>query len=88
MGEGEGFTINIPLYVDCRDLEYVGILDKVLRPIALDFRPEMILVSAGFDSYVNDPVGGTGVFERPASGLMKNIPSRPTPLIRKESKPG
>ncbi len=60
MGEGEGVHHQHSLSL-CglpETLEYVGILDKVLRPIALDFRPEMVLVSAGFDSYVNDPVGG------------------------------
>jgi len=59
--KGEGFTVNVPLSVGHGDGEYVGIFKKILRPIALEFNPELILVSAGFDIYKDDPLGGMGV---------------------------
>ncbi|MBN2126077.1 MAG: histone deacetylase [Deltaproteobacteria bacterium] len=60
-GTGEGFTVNVPLRVGCGDGEYIGILEKILKPIALDFNPDLILVSAGFDTYEGDPLGGMEV---------------------------
>jgi acetoin utilization deacetylase AcuC-like enzyme len=70
-GKGEGFTVNIPLYVDCADVEYVGIFDRILRPIALEFRPDLILVSAGFDCYAGDPLGGMGVTSRGFAAMTR-----------------
>lgn len=61
IGEGEGFTVNVPLPAGCGDMEYVGIFQKVLRPVALEFEPELILVSAGFDCYRGDPLGAMNV---------------------------
>jgi len=59
--KGEGFTVNVPLSVGHGDGEYVGIFKKILHPIALEFNPELILVSAGFDIYKDDPLGGMRV---------------------------
>ena len=72
-GPGEGFTVNVPLSVGCGDGEYVGIFEKILRPIALDFKPEMILVSAGFDIYEGDPLGGMNVTPTGFAGLTRSI---------------
>jgi acetoin utilization deacetylase AcuC-like enzyme len=47
--EGEGFTVNVPLSVGHGDGDYLGIIERVLKPIALEFNPELVLVSAGFD---------------------------------------
>lgn len=55
-GEGRGYTVNVPLSAGHGDRDYLYIFDHLLRPIAYDFRPEVILVSAGFDPYVNDPL--------------------------------
>ena len=59
--EGKGYTVNVPLSVGNGDIEYVGIFDKILRPIAQEFGPDLILISAGFDIYANDPLGGMNV---------------------------
>jgi acetoin utilization deacetylase AcuC-like enzyme len=57
-GEGLGFTVNIPLPRSCRDADYLYAFDKLVRPMAVQYRPELILVSAGFDAHENDPLGG------------------------------
>ena len=49
--EGIGFTINCPLPSGRIDGDYAAIFEKILIPIALSFKPELILVSAGFDAY-------------------------------------
>ena len=43
------------------DDEYIRVYSEVLKPIALEYKPELVLVSAGFDPYIKDPLGGMGV---------------------------
>ena len=57
-GKGEGFTINIPLSSGKTNSDYLYIFEKILSPIADKFQPDFILVSAGFDIYEGDPLGG------------------------------
>jgi acetoin utilization deacetylase AcuC-like enzyme len=72
-GKGKGFTVNIPLTVGYGDGEFSMIYEKVLKPIVLEYRPEMILVSAGFDIYYGDPLGGMNVTPRGFAGLTRMI---------------
>lgn len=60
-GEGEGYTVNIPLSTGKGDEEYANLFRHILIPIAKSFRPELILVSAGFDIHEGDPLGGMNV---------------------------
>jgi len=55
---GEGFTVNVPLSAGKTDEEYLFIYRNILGPIAAAYKPEFILVSAGFDIYADDPLGG------------------------------
>jgi acetoin utilization deacetylase AcuC-like enzyme len=73
IGKGEGFTVNVPLSTGHGDGEYVGIFEKILKPIALEFDPELILVSAGFDIYENDPLGGMLVTPKGFAALTRSI---------------
>jgi acetoin utilization deacetylase AcuC-like enzyme len=56
-GPGLGYTINVPLRPGADDAFYVRVFRELLCPVARMFRPEVILVSAGFDIYVGDPLG-------------------------------
>ena len=60
-GEGDGFTVNVPLAAAKTNEDYLYIYKNILGPIAAAFRPEFILVSAGFDIYAGDPLGGMAV---------------------------
>ncbi|MHC4100117.1 MAG: histone deacetylase family protein [Planctomycetota bacterium] len=60
-GEGTGHTVNVPLGEPCGDAEYAAIFDELLEPIADAYRPDLLLVSAGFDAHRDDPLGGMGV---------------------------
>jgi acetoin utilization deacetylase AcuC-like enzyme len=55
-GAGAGATLNIPLPAGCGDDEYVGALQRLLVPVASGFRPEILLVSCGFDAHRDDPL--------------------------------
>jgi acetoin utilization deacetylase AcuC-like enzyme len=61
VGRGEGATVNVPLPAGAGDAEYVGVLQRVLAPVARSFRPELILVSAGFDAHRDDPLAAMNV---------------------------
>jgi acetoin utilization deacetylase AcuC-like enzyme len=61
IGNGTGYTINVPLSVGMGDREYLKIFFKVLGPIMNQYKPDFILVSAGFDTYTEDPLGGMDV---------------------------
>ena len=60
-------------YPGCGDAEYAGIFEKILRPVTLEFGPELILVSAGFENHLNDPLGSMRVTERGFAGLTRSI---------------
>ena len=58
-GSGEGFNVNIPWNKKgMGDAEYIAAFQQVVMPIAYQFNPELILVSAGFDACIGDPLGG------------------------------
>lgn len=56
-GTGRGFTVNVPWPGGMGDAEYLAAFDRVLLPIARTFAPDLVLVSAGFDAAVGDPLG-------------------------------
>ena len=62
--KGLGFTVNVPLSTGVSDSEYGNIFEKILKPIALEYQPQLVLVSAGFDIHHDDPLGGMEVTER------------------------
>jgi acetoin utilization deacetylase AcuC-like enzyme len=57
-GDGEGYTVNVPLSSGMGDLEYRAIFREVILPILRQYAPDLILVSAGFDTLATDPLGG------------------------------
>ncbi len=61
---GAGYTVNVPLPASFGDAEYLRAFDDLLMPIARQFDPEFILISAGFDCHYRDPLGGMRVTEQ------------------------
>jgi acetoin utilization deacetylase AcuC-like enzyme len=53
-GSGTGTAINIPLPAGCGDNEYKQVFDEIIVPAARRFKPEFILVSAGYDGHWAD----------------------------------
>lgn len=56
-GDGEGYTINVPLPAGTGNAGYLEALDRVVLPAISQFRPELIIVSAGQDASGVDPLG-------------------------------
>lgn len=55
-GKGKGFTLNIPLQGGHGDKSYATVYRDVVWPAARRFKPELIIVSAGFDAHWTDPL--------------------------------
>lgn len=62
-GEGKGFnyTVNVPLPKGSGDNDFKEAFEKKLKPSAIPFNPDFILISAGFDAHEADPLGGMKV---------------------------
>lgn len=61
-GSGTGFNVNIPWNAKgMGDMEYIAAFQRVIMPIAYEFAPELVLISAGFDAALGDPLGGCKV---------------------------
>jgi acetoin utilization deacetylase AcuC-like enzyme len=71
-GRGEGFTVNVPLSGGQDDLAFGHIFREVLVPVVQQYKPDIIMVSAGFDTYVADPLGTMAVTVR-GFGYMTRI---------------
>ncbi len=69
---GEGYTVNVPLSYGVADEGFLYIFKEILSPIAALYKPEFILVSAGFDIYKDDPLGGMMV-SGPGFGAMTSV---------------
>jgi len=52
-----GYTVNCPLSSGYQDEDFAQIFERVLLPIGRQFKPDLILISAGFDTYYEDPLG-------------------------------
>jgi acetoin utilization deacetylase AcuC-like enzyme len=60
-GKGIGYNINVPLRPGTDSAQYVKIFKKIIYPVSMKFKPELVLISAGFDPYYKDPLGGMKV---------------------------
>ena len=69
-GAGHGYTVNLPLRALGDDAALLYLYETIVDPIVREFRPELILVSAGFDTWHADPLGGMRVTERGFQALF------------------
>ena len=78
-GAGEGFTINVPMEAGEGDEEYHSVFMKSLVPAADAFKPEFVIISAGFDAHKDDPLASMGLTEAgytDLTGIVAGIAKR------------
>jgi acetoin utilization deacetylase AcuC-like enzyme len=56
VGEGEGYTVNLPVPPGSGPAEFLALVEHVVAPIARDYRPALIALSAGYDAHRADPL--------------------------------
>ncbi|MCG2659618.1 MAG: histone deacetylase [Kiritimatiellae bacterium] len=57
-GKGYGYNLNAPLPAGSGDEAYRKVFQDILKPKIIEFKPDFILISAGFDAHKDDPLGG------------------------------
>jgi len=72
-GGGKGFTVNCPLAAGATDTDYRLVFQNDLGPALERFRPEFILVSAGFDAHRDDPLAGMALTEEGFGDLTRLV---------------
>jgi acetoin utilization deacetylase AcuC-like enzyme len=72
-GLGSGFTRNYPVLPGEGDSEYKKIISTDLLPVFEDFKPEVMLVSTGFDAHIEDAMSGIKVTTDCFSWIMRKI---------------
>ena len=74
LGAGEGFTVNLPLPAHAGDAAFARIADEIFPGLAARFRPDLVLVSAGYDAHWIDPLANlkltTAGFHRLSASLV------------------
>jgi acetoin utilization deacetylase AcuC-like enzyme len=55
-GDGRGFTVNVPLSAGAAAGDYAAAFDRLILPVVDEYRPELVLVSAGYDAHRDDPL--------------------------------
>ena len=73
IGDGEGFTLNVPVPAGTDDDGYLQGFDEQLLPAMVDFEPQFVIVSAGFDAHRADPLSGTLVTEAGFAEMTKRV---------------
>lgn len=73
VGEGLGYNINVPLPSHANDIDILNAFEKKLLPEAEKFKPELILISAGFDSREEDYLGDFEITDSGFTELTKMI---------------
>lgn len=71
-GKGRGYNYNIPMQAGCDDDDYMRAFDKITERI-VDYKPQFILVSAGYDTHVDDPLGGMKMTTEGFREMMKML---------------
>jgi acetoin utilization deacetylase AcuC-like enzyme len=79
-GPGRGFTVNLPVAPGSGDLEFRSLIDHVVVPLVRVYAPQLLLVSAGYDAHVDDPLadcrvtdGGYGEMARSLRGVAVEL---------------
>ncbi|KAK9054448.1 hypothetical protein SSX86_025526 [Deinandra increscens subsp. villosa] len=73
-GPGSGYNINVPWENGhCGDADYIAVWDHILIPVAREFNPDIIIISAGFDAAIGDPLGGCRITPHGYSIMLKKL---------------
>ncbi len=55
-GPGEGYTINLPVPAGSEEFLWLSLIEHIVLPVAREFEPDLVLISAGFDAHRDDPL--------------------------------
>jgi len=71
--DGAGFTVNLPVPAGSDDGVFCSLVDGVAVPLAREFAPQLVLISAGFDAHAEDPLAGCAVTEAGYAAMAASL---------------
>jgi acetoin utilization deacetylase AcuC-like enzyme len=72
-GEGQGFTVNMPVPPGAGDGVFRSLVDDVVVPLARSFGPQLVLISAGYDAHESDPLANCLVSDEGFGALARSV---------------
>jgi acetoin utilization deacetylase AcuC-like enzyme len=72
-GDAKGATVNVAFSGNAGDAVYQEATDSIIAPIICQYEPDFVLISAGFDAHVRDPISSMRVTEEGYVYMMKAI---------------
>ena len=72
-GDGRGFTVNLPVPPGSGDRVFCSLVDRVAVPLAREFAPQLLLISAGYDAHHEDPLGECQVTEQGYADMTRSV---------------
>jgi len=72
-GKGLGYTLNVPVKFGTPRKDYLDLFTKALEKAADKFKPELVLLSAGFDPHKADPIGSLGLETEDFPTMTKRV---------------
>nr|WP_269087995.1 histone deacetylase [Methanonatronarchaeum thermophilum] len=80
-GKGKGYNINIPLPKGMTDTDYNYIMEKTIIPKIKQYKPKLILISAGYDAHKNDPLANMNLTSNAYYQMTKKLKTTQTPIV-------
>lgn len=72
-GPGHGYTVNLPVPAGSGDEVFCSLVDHVAVPLAREFEPQLVLISAGYDAHGEDPLGECRVTETGFAAMTRSM---------------
>jgi len=72
-GKGKGYTLNVPMSAGKGDADYLEVFNRILRPALKAYRPDAVIISAGFDAHRDDPLAGMNLTDQGYRALTKVV---------------
>lgn len=72
-GQGKGYTVNLPVPPGSGEAEYLSLFAHVIEPIARSYTPDLILVSAGYDAHIDDPLANIELTDASYAAMTSRV---------------
>jgi acetoin utilization deacetylase AcuC-like enzyme len=72
-GDAEGYSINLPVPGGTGEPTFLSLIEHVVMPVARQYEPDLILISAGYDAHVEDPLGGLRLATSSFAGMASRM---------------
>jgi acetoin utilization deacetylase AcuC-like enzyme len=72
-GDGRGYTVNLPVPRGTGDAVFRSLVDHVVSPLARQFKPQLVLISAGYDAHQEDPLGECAVTDAGFAAMTRSM---------------